>query len=376
MKKKNYFYSVFAIMMAAMLSVGFTACGGDDGGDTPTPPTPILKVNGVPSASLEFEGSFNGKSGIDFKQTVTITSNVSWTVSGVPNWLSVSPINGSGDLQISIYPLNENSSLDERNATITISGDGASATISITQHSPYDKELSVSPKQIVILSDGFAFDFTYGSKVKYYYVTRYLAKALERKTDDEIIAEMSSNSSDRDTPSDSYVTSWQNQSPLTDYVICTVGYDQNGKHGALTKTPITTKKGTNQALADIIDVQYNDTYWYWTTTTNGFVSKYYMWFISNTNLFNSTDAAIAWFFDQAMKENPSDFSPIAQGDTWQKARNGGTTFHVATWALDVDGNFSGVIGRFGGTISSASSKSIQQNYVEIPDDSKRFKTLK
>ena len=94
------------------------------------------------------------------------------------------------------------------------------------------------------------------------------------------------------------------------------------------------------------------------------------------NLYNSTDAAIAWFFDKAMRQSPSDFSPIAQGDSWQVNRNGGTTFHVATWALDTDGNFSGVIGRFRGTINSASSKSVSPNYIEEVDASKRYKTLK
>lgn len=377
MNKKNYYCSVLAIVMVAVLCIGFTACGGDSGGDSTPPPTPNLYVNGVASTSLSFEGSFNGKSGIDFKQTVSVTSNVSWTVSGVPDWLSVSPTNGSGDLQLSIYPLNENSSPQTRTATITISGSGASATITVTQSAGLDANLSVSPNTIVVLSDGFAFDFNYGSSVKYYYVARYLPTELERKTDNEIITEMSSNVGNRDTPSDSYVTSWQNQTPLTDYIICTVGYDQNGKHGALTKTSIKTKKGTNQALASISDVHYDDTYWRWTTTVNGYVTKYYMWFITNTNLYNTTDAAVAWFFDRAMKANPSEFSPIAQGDSWRINRNGETTFHVATWALDTEGNLSGVIGRFRGSInSSAPSLSIGQNYDEEADASKRYKTYK
>lgn len=380
MKAKDLLWNLLAIVMVAMMSVGLLSCGDDDEPDPEPIPTPTasILVNGSLSTDLTFPGEFGtGKSGIDYKLSVTVTSTVQWTMSKDADWLSVSPSNGNGTIEMTIYPTKENMTSNSRTATITLSGYEVSAKITVTQSAGLDANLEVSPNNIVTLADGFAFDFNYGSNVKYYYVARYLPSALERKTDDEIIAEMSSNSSNRDTPSDGYVTSWKNQNPLTEYIICTVGYNQEGKHGALKKTTIKTKKGTNQALATISDVQYNDTYWYWTTTVNGFVTKYYMWFITNTNLYSTTDAAIAWFFDKAMKTNPNDFSPIAQGDSWQRNRNGGTIFHVATWALDVDGNFSGVIGRFSGSISSSSSKSIQQNnYVEVPDSSKRFKTLK
>lgn len=383
--KKNFLWSILAIMMVGVLSLGFISCGSDEP-TTPTPtptpdptptPTASIKVNGTTSTSLTFDGSFDGKSGIDYKQSVAVVSTVQWTMNKDADWISVSPSNGNDALEMVIYPTSENATSDIRKATITLSGSGANATINVIQEPGLDANLSVSPNHIVTLSDGFAFDFNYGSNVKYYYVARYLPTALERKTDNEIIAEMSSDSSNRDTPSDGYVTSWQKQNPSTEYIICTVGYDQNGKHGALTKTTIKTKKGTNQALASISDVQYNDTYWFWTTAVNGYVTKYYMWFITNSNLYNATDAAVAWFFDKAMKSNPGDFSPIAQGDSWQRSRNGGSTFHVATWALDTDGNFSGVIGRFRGSISSsAPNLSIGQSFDESTEASKRYKTFK
>ena len=387
MKKRNFLWSVLAYVMAVTFCVGFIGCGGgDDPAPTPNPINPnnpdnpnvtaSIKVNGALSTSLTFEGDFAGKSGIDYKQSVAISSTVQWTMSKDADWLNVSPSNGSGTLEMVIFPTSENLSSTDRTATITLSGSGVSATISVTQHAGFDAELQVSPNTIVTLADGFAFDFSFGSKVKYYYVSRYLPSALDRKTDSEIIAEMSSNDTNRDTPTDGYVTSWRNQSPLTEYIICTVGYDANGKHGALTKTNVKTKSSSNQAAAYISDVKYSDTNWSWTTTVNGYVSKYYMWFITNTKLYDSTDAAIAWFFNDAMKKNPSNFAPIAQGDTWTAARNGSSIFHVATWAVGVDGNFSGIIDRFAGSINSSPAKSMVKNYVEKVDESKRFKTFK
>lgn len=376
--KKNYLLSVFAIMMAFALSATLVSCGGDSSSDGTTLPPQgpgtdaYVKVNGTTSTTLTFEGSFEGMSGINFKQAVAISSNVAWTVSVNVDWLSVSPSNGNGLLEMVIYPKSENESSTARQAVITLSGEGASATINVKQTAAFDSNLSVTPTDLVTLANGYACKFSFGSNVKYYYVKRYLPSDLLRKTDAEIIEDLSSDPSDRDTPSDNYVTSWQGQSPLTEYVICTVGYDNNGRHGALTKTNVKTKSGTNQAIAAISDVKYNDTYWMWTTGINGFVTKYYQWFISSSSLYNSTDAAIAWFFKREMTNNPSDFPAIAQGDTWYRLRNGGTIFHVATWAINVDGEFSGVIDRFAGSISNSSSiiSKSSNNY----DSSKRYKT--
>lgn len=380
MKKKKFYFSAMTIVIVALLSICFVSCGGDDsgsssGGKDPTPAASI-KVNGSSSTDLTFSGNFDGKSGIDYKQSVAVVSTTQWSISKDADWISVSPSNGNGSVEMVIYPTSENPSASPRTATITLSGSEVSATIRVTQSAGVDADLFVSPNEIVTLSEGFAFDFTFGPKVKYYYVGKYLPSALARKTDAEIISEMASDPSNRDTPSDGYVTSWQGQSPSTEYVICTVGYDSNGKHGALTKTSITTKSGTNQAAAYISDVTCDNTYWYWNTTVNGYVTKYYMWFITSTNLYSTTDATIAWFFKRAINESPNNFAPIAQGSSWNAARNGSSTFHVATWALDVNGNYSGVIDRFRGSVSSSSSKKMSKNYVEDFDSAKRYKTFK
>ena len=152
----------------------------------------------------------------------------------------------------------------------------------------------------------------------YYYVRLFTPSTLDRVTDNEIIAVISSDPNDRDTPSDGYVTSWRNLDPQTEYILCTVGYDENGNHGALTKTKITTKKGYNQAIAMISDVQYDDEKWYWSTTVNGFVTKYYQWFIERDDLHTSTDAAIAWFFKPTSRETSR--ASMKSPNSWTSAR--------------------------------------------------------
>ena len=305
---------------------------------------------------------------------LTITCNGAWTIEGKPEWLDISALTGSGTSTIKVWANSTNNSTSERSATLTVKTGNKSASKTVTQRAGFDSKLQVSPNVVVILADGFAFDFIFGSNVKYYYVARYLPSAIDRKTDEEIIVEMSSNDSNRDTPSDGYVTSWRNQNPLTEYVICTVGYDQNGNHGALSKTTIRTKSGTNQAAAVIDDVKYDDSKWYWTTTVNAYLTRYYMWFNTDTYLYDTTNAAIAWFFKREMEKNPNDFQPIAQSGSWNRNRNGGTVFDVITWALDVDGNFSGVIDRFKGQISSNSRK-FASDMKSGDDSDKRYKTL-
>ena len=454
MNKKNYFWSLLAIVMAVTLSVGFISCGGGDDESKSTPvPLTVLPTNinltsnaGAQSSfTISCKGSwvatcsetwislsmtsgtdqgaiivtastenpnstersatitvkagnetgyvsvkqaapdvlvlsgldapFDAKAGsIQTAQELTITCNGAWTLDGEPEWLDISALSGSGTSTIKVWANSTNNSTSERSATLTVKTATKSASKNVTQRAGYDSKLEVSPNIIVTLADGFAFDYTFGSNVKYYYVARYLPSAIDRKTDEEIIKEMSSDNSNRDTPSDGYVTSWQKQNPLTEYVICTVGYDQNGNHGALSKNTIKTKSGTNQAAAFIDNVRYNDSEWHWTTTVNAYLTRYYMWFNKNANLYDTTDAAIAWFFKREMERNPNNFQPIAQSGNWSQSRNGGTVFDVITWALDVDGNFSGVIDRFIGQISSGSRKYATRRATLGDDGNKRYKT--
>lgn len=366
MKRIKFFWSMIAVVLTAVILLPSTSCGDDD-------PDPMLLLSGLDADFPSGEGS------LQTAQELIIKCNVEWAVTisydGFANedWLAISNRDGSGDATIKVYPKSENNSENARSATLTVTAGSLQKTKKVTQAAGINGKLFVTPNEIVVLSNGFACDWNYGNDVMYYYSKCYLATELERKTDKEIIQDMSSDSDNRDTPSDGYVTSW-NRNASTKYVICTVGYDRSGKSGGLMKYEVTTKKGTNQAIASISDVEYNDTYWYWRTSPNGFVTKYYQWFVTSSSLHSTPDATIAWFFKKYMKENPDDFPPIVKDDTWQRARNGGTIFDVVTWAVDVEGNFSGMIDRFSGQISSSSAQMVPS--IVVPDNSKPQKTLK
>lgn len=100
------------MMMVGMI-FSFISCGDDKEDD---------KVTASPS-SITFENSGGTRQ-------VQITSNTSWTISGMPAWLSVSPMSGNGNATVNITTT---SSYEQRNAFLTIQAGNASTGISITQ---------------------------------------------------------------------------------------------------------------------------------------------------------------------------------------------------------------------------------------------------
>ncbi len=114
--KKNYLWSLLAIMMATVLSVGFTSCGEDE--------ESVVSVNPT-SVSFEAEGGL---------QQIMVASNTSWTVSGFPNWIQPSITSGKNNQQLMLTATN-NPDEGTRTAYITISTvDGeASVILNVTQ---------------------------------------------------------------------------------------------------------------------------------------------------------------------------------------------------------------------------------------------------
>lgn len=77
---------------------------------------------------------------------ISVTATVSWTVTGIPAWITLSRTSGTGSRSISAS-VRENTS-SQRSATLVFSGGGVSASLSVTQaqggEQPSDKYLEVS----------------------------------------------------------------------------------------------------------------------------------------------------------------------------------------------------------------------------------------
>ena len=91
-----------------------------------------------------------GNEGGEF--TVEVGANIDWTVSDLPDWVSCTPLSGSGTgtLTLGIASL---VGQRPRQATIKVGSDTLSATLDITQNTQSSQEISVSPDRV---------DFEYG----------------------------------------------------------------------------------------------------------------------------------------------------------------------------------------------------------------------
>lgn len=85
--------------------------------------------------------------------SITISANQGWSISGTPAWATLSKSSGTGNDTVTITAASENTSTDERSATLTITGSqSGSATVTLKQNAT-EVVWSVSPESISIEAD-------------------------------------------------------------------------------------------------------------------------------------------------------------------------------------------------------------------------------
>lgn len=291
MKKKDFLWCMLSVIMVSLLSISFMSCGGDDdGNDGFIPPatedgkSPYVKVNGVETTSLQFEGNFNGKSGVDYKQSVTITSNVAWKASEIPSWLSISPTNGNGNVTMTLYPISENSSSSARSATIRLIGnDGGSASIEVTQSGGL-ANISVTPANTLALYNQIGWELETSGDVDKYQMIMVTEAVYKNKTDKELLSDLQMDEAEKISSnpvffytSDSYGNAIKEN---TTYYICTVAYDKNDNMGEIIKSRVTTPAYVdidNDAWVNL-EGNYNLNYGYFefTATKEAYCDSYHI----------------------------------------------------------------------------------------------------
>ena len=113
----TYLKHIFALVAALLLSgceIVLFPSGDDD---------PYVRV--LPSSELAFSSTAS-------RCSVSIESSGEWTISGAPEWVSVTPDSGDDGAHVTISVL-DNELSEERSAVLVVSCDTAGATISIVQ---------------------------------------------------------------------------------------------------------------------------------------------------------------------------------------------------------------------------------------------------
>lgn len=105
--------------------------------------------------------------------SVTVTANQSWTVSGVPSWVTASKQSGTGNDTVTFTANSENTSTDDRSATMTFSGSiSGSVQVSIKQNAT-EVVWDVQPASFEIDADDTAQQILYVSSNTSWTITSY-----------------------------------------------------------------------------------------------------------------------------------------------------------------------------------------------------------
>ena len=397
MKKKNYFYSVFAIMMAAVMSVGFTACGGDDGGgDSKKDETPTLNVTGL---DAKFEADANSSAS---KQSMTISTNVAWGITSKPDWLEINPQSGSaGTTSVEVWPNKANSDDTEKKGEIVIEAGGLKVTKIVVQGTKI-VNVSATPKDIVNLTTSSVWGFDFSGNIHHVFFTVMNEYAANNKTDVDIRNYFSQYGSDDDkTYDDGWIKrtpaqfqeiggyfSWTGLTANTKYCLITAAYDSNNNPGKIVRTTIQTKTDDvyNSPFIsyDYVGISYelaNNQYFYRIKAkkdpeNSAYANKFYSWTVAGTSAFKtflSSDAIVAYLIKQEITKNPSPHDtyingtdrselrerlegPVEETSYLVSANVGNDKYlEVVNWCTLSSGEFSGKISRVWANLQSESS---------------------
>lgn len=113
---KNWISYIFV----SLFVISLTSCSGENDPKI----EPSITISGQSSITLASNGG---------STTLAFNSAKNWTVSSSQNWCKVSPSSGNGGNVTITITADENTSFDERNASITISSETISKNITVTQ---------------------------------------------------------------------------------------------------------------------------------------------------------------------------------------------------------------------------------------------------
>lgn len=232
--------------------------------------TATLLVNGSTSASLNFGSTANES------QSVNVTANLQWNVTNIPDWIRVSPSNGSGNSSLSITTISENNTSSVRQATITVQSSGATANIEISQAAG-KPVCYVEPANVTALYNQVCFELKATGKVNTFKLAWFDESELSYYTEKEITDAIES--LDENKFADDYIYFPNGLYANTKYYICSIAYDEKGNAGDLRKVSFKTLPYityNDDAYVSISDLSYGDSGFKFTMTKEAYCDTYHM----------------------------------------------------------------------------------------------------
>ncbi|MBR3756906.1 MAG: BACON domain-containing protein [Bacteroidaceae bacterium] len=217
-----------------------------------------LRVNGSTSASLSF-GADGGE-----KQQINITANSDWTITSIPDWIRVSPVNGSKNSTITVTIDKENFSDEDREATLVIEGSGISANLNILQAAKLAKNCRVTLSNKTIMWDGFAADLAFENGAIGYREAFFTENDIKGMTDRDIYNLLMKQYEYDESTDYTFLPGWVDENTKIIYCVAAYGSENNEdgshKYGPMNKMEITTKEET--LYADMyLNLTYTSSRW-------------------------------------------------------------------------------------------------------------------
>jgi len=90
--------------------------------------------------------------------SLSLSCNTTWTVSGIPDWITLKPANGEGDATV-IVEYQANSQETERSSTLTFNAGAATVSLVVSQKGVDPTTYSISNQTGFIMSSVVIFEF-------------------------------------------------------------------------------------------------------------------------------------------------------------------------------------------------------------------------
>lgn len=303
--------------------------------------------------SLTFDAAATSK-------TISVTGNDSWTASSSASWCTLSKTSGTGAANITVS-VTQNSASSARTASITLKGQNTqkTVTIGVSQASTSSSvaNCKLIPLDFVAFTNGCVTDWTAEDNVSYSYITVFSKSYYNSISNNEnavieAITENNTSNSYSDIVSTFHSDSFF--SPATEYILCTISYNNAGERGELVVYPFTTLSTTMPlaTISNLIASTYSGTnLWTWEMTLTNNATAYYLNLTENASWYNnSNDYYLAWLMHYWITSGQ--ITTTYDYENVQVERSG-TMATCLAWAV----NASGTIGYFSLAKASTSSSS-------------------
>lgn len=217
--------------------------------------------------------SISLSSAANSSQAINITCNGVWSIGGVPDWLQISSLSGNGNSSTVVTTRSANESATIRSATIVISSDGQTQSITVQQEAALSSCAAI-PSNVTSLYYAVVFSLQPSSEVA---LTKMLLLSdydFKHKTEAEIISDVEKESSQIPEDETIYTRGVDEQKK---YHILTISYDKKGNRGELIDVEFESPKylsATDDAWCAFEDATYNNSLFWFTVKKKGRCASY------------------------------------------------------------------------------------------------------